>query len=409
MLFEAVKVKDALNMLKENLRSILVRSEEVPLLESLNRVLAEDIYSPEDIPPFDRSTVDGYAVIARDTFGAGESLPAILKIVDEIKMGERPEVALKPGEAAKISTGGMLPEGSDAVVMLEYTHPFEDGTLVVERPVAPGENVILKGEDVKKGSLVLPKGHTLRPQDIAVLAGMGLEKVKVAISPKVAVISTGDEVKPPGSELKDGEIRDMNSFSLAGLVLKWGGVPVIYGVVRDDFNEIRKEMSKALDETDLVIISGGSSIGARDLTVKVIESLGKPGVLAHGLAVKPGKPTILGAVGGKPVVGLPGHPVSAMVIFELVVRPIISWFLGRPEDYARTKVKAKIARNISSTAGREDFIRVKLEERDGELWAIPVLGKSGIISTMVESHGLARIPPEKLGVKEGEYIEVELY
>ncbi|MDN5332705.1 MAG: molybdopterin molybdotransferase [Tepidanaerobacteraceae bacterium] len=408
-LFEALKIDEALKVLKENLISVRARSEEVELLDALNRVLAEDVYSPEDIPPFNRSTVDGYAVISSDTFGAGESLPAMLKVVAEIKMGQRPDFALKAGEAARISTGGMLPEGSDAVVMLEYTQPLEDGTLLVERPVAPGENVILKGEDVKKGDPVLKKGHTLRPQDLAALAGMGFQKVKVAVSPKVSVISTGDEIKPPGAEIREGEIRDMNSFSVAGLVLKWGGIPEVFGIVRDDFDEIKKAVSEALKISDLVVISGGSSVGTRDHTVKVLESLGKPGVIAHGLAVKPGKPTIIAVVEGKPVVGLPGHPVSAMVIFEQVVRPIISWFLGRPEDYGGLKVKAKIARNISSAAGREDFIRVRLEQREGELWAVPVLGKSGLISTMVESHGLARIAPEKLGVKEGDYVDVELY
>ncbi|TYP54242.1 gephyrin-like molybdotransferase Glp [Thermosediminibacter litoriperuensis] len=408
-LFDARTVRDALDALKKSLGNIPVKCEEVPLLPALNRVLAEDVYSSEDIPAFDRSTVDGYAVMARDTFGAGESIPALLKVVGEIRMGERPEVSLKPGQAMKISTGGMLPEGSDAVVMLEYTQQFDDGTLVIERPVAPGENVIFRGEDVKKGSLVLPKGHTLRPQDLAALAGIGRQKLKVAVPPVVAVISTGDEIRPPGEKIKPGEIRDMNTYSLAAQVQKWGGIPRPYGVVRDDFDELCKVMVEALANSDMVVLSGGSSVGTRDLTVKVIESLGEPGVVVHGLAVKPGKPTILGAVMGRPVVGLPGHPVSAMVIFELVVRPLIFAMLGRPANYGGIKVRARIARNIASAAGREDFIRVKLEERDGELWAKPILGKSGLISTMVESDGLARIPPEKLGVGEGEYIEVELY
>ncbi|MCF6095526.1 molybdopterin molybdotransferase MoeA [Thermovorax subterraneus] len=408
-LFDALKIEEALKVLKENLVGVKPKSEEVMLQDAYGRVLAEDVYSPEDIPPFNRSTVDGYAVISRDTFGACESLPAMLKVVGEIKMGERPQFSLKAGEAARISTGGMLPESSDAVVMLEYTQPLEDGTLLIERPVAPGENVILKGEDVRKGGLVLKKGHTLRPQDLAALAGMGFDKVKVSALPRVSVISTGDEIKPPGEEIKEGEIRDMNSFSIAGLVLKWGGIPEIFGVVRDDFDEIKKAVSEALKISDLVVISGGSSVGTRDLTVRVLDSLGSPGVLVHGIAVKPGKPTIIAVVDGKPVIGLPGHPVSAMVIFEQVVRPILSWFLGRAQDYGGPKVRARMGRNISSAAGREDFIRVKLAQRDGELWAVPVLGKSGLISTMVESHGLVRIASEKLGVKEGEYVDVELY
>jgi molybdopterin molybdotransferase len=293
--------------------------------------------------------------------------------------------------------------------MLEYTQLLDDRTLCVEKPAAPGDNVVLKGEDIKKGRIILKRGHTLRPQDLGALAAIGVGEVKVVKPPIVSVISTGDEIRPPGERVKAGEVRDINSYALCGQVIKWGGAPRPTGIVRDRFDELHEAVKSALSKSDLVLISGGSSVGARDHTVEVIRSLGQPGVLVHGLPVKPGKPTIIAAVGEKPIIGLPGHPVSAMVIFELIVRPVISILLGRSEDFGGIKVPARIARNISSAAGREDFIRVKLERRQGEMWAVPVLGKSGLISTMVESHGLARIPPEKQGVLEGEPVEVELF
>jgi molybdopterin molybdotransferase len=408
-LFNAATVEEARSVLRDHLEGYVKKTETVDLLSAYGRVLAEDVVCSEDIPPFNRSTVDGFAVIARDTFGASESMPSLLELVGEVRMGEEARLSVKPGQAVKIPTGGMLPVGSDAVVMLEYTQLLDDRTLCVEKPAAPGDNVVLKGEDIKKGRIILKRGHTLRPQDLGALAAIGVGEVKVVKPPIVSVISTGDEIRPPGERVKAGEVRDINSYALCGQVIKWGGAPRPTGIVRDRFDELHEAVKSALSKSDLVLISGGSSVGARDHTVEVIRSLGQPGVLVHGLPVKPGKPTIIAAVGEKPIIGLPGHPVSAMVIFELIVRPVISILLGRSEDFGGIKVPARIARNISSAAGREDFIRVKLERRQGEMWAVPVLGKSGLISTMVESHGLARIPPEKQGVLEGEPVEVELF
>lgn len=409
LLFSAVSVEQVKEVLKKYLEEYEPDIEEVDLLSAYNRVLAEDIVSQEDIPAFNRSTVDGFAVKARDTFGASESMPALLTLVGEIRMGEQTDIKISTGEAAKIPTGGMLPEGSDAVVMLEYTQLMDDTTLWAERPVAPGENVVTKGEDIRRGSVVLKKGHTLRPQDLGALAAVGIDKVKVVKPPLISVISTGDEVKPPGQSIKPGEVRDINTYAICGEVMKWGGQPLPQGIVRDSFGDLYNAVKTALGKSHAVLLTGGSSVGTRDHTVKVIESLGKPGVLAHGLPVKPGKPTVVAVVEGKPVIGLPGHPVSAMVIFEIIVRPVISTMLGRPEDYGGTRVLARLSRNMASAAGREDFIRVKLERRGEELWAVPVLGKSGLISSMVDSHGLAHIPPHKQGVAEGELVEVEIY
>jgi len=408
-LFNARSVGEAVNLLKEQLKTYIPKIEEVDILSAFSRVLAEDVISSEDIPGFDRSTVDGFAVMARDTFGASEAMPAILTLAGEVRMGEETQIRLSQGMAAKIPTGGMLPQNADSVVMLEYTQFLDDNTILVEKPVAPGENVIQKGEDIKKDSVVMKKGHTLRAQDLGALAGMGIARVKVFSPPRVAVISTGDEVRPPESQLNPGEVRDINTYALCGQVMKWGGKPLAMGIIEDDFDSLYEAVKSALEKSDVVLLSGGSSVGTRDHTVKVIEKLGKPGVLAHGLPVKPGKPTVLASVDGKPIIGLPGHPVSAMVIFELIVRPLLSMMLSRDINYGGIKVLARMSRNIASAAGRQDFIRVKLERRQDELWAVPILGKSGLISTMVESHGLAQIPPEKQGILAGEWVEVEMF
>jgi molybdopterin molybdotransferase len=408
-LFNALNIKQAKLVLKQHLTNHKKNIKEVDLFSACNMVLAEGILSQEDVPGFARSTVDGFAVKASDTFGASETLPALLKLTGEIKMGQYTHITIEQGSTVKIPTGGMLPEGSDSVVMLEYTQLMGKNTVCIERPVAPGDNVVARGEDIKKGSLLLKSGHTIRPQDMGALAGVGRNKVKVVKPPVVSVISTGDEIKGPDDNLEPGQVRDINTYAICGLAAKWGAVPKPFGIVKDDFYLLQDVVKASLGTSDIVLLSGGSSVGTKDHTVKVIDSLGKPGVLAHGLSVKPGKPTVIGVVDSKPIIGLPGHPVSAMIIFELIVRPLISMFLGRPENFGGTKVSARISRNISSAAGRQDFIRVRLEQRNGQLWAVPVLGKSGLISTMVESHGLATIPPERQGFAEGDIVEVELF
>lgn len=408
-LFDAKTVSEAINVLKKHIKKDVLEIEEVNLLSALGRVLAEDVISPEDIPGFNRSTVDGFATRAKDTFGATEALPALLTMIGEVKMGQKAGIKLLPGYTVSIPTGGMLPEDSDSVVMLEYTQAFDDTTICVERPTAPGENVVSKGEDIKKGTVLLKKGHTLRPQDMGALAGIGKTEIKVVKPPIVYILSTGDEIVPPNKPLKPGQVRDINTYALYGQVQKWGAKPVPGGIIRDNFEDLYNAVEVALEGSDIILLSGGSSVGSRDHTVKVIDTLGNPGVLIHGLSVKPGKPTVLGAIGGKAVIGLPGHPVSAMVIFELIVRPLISILLGRSEDFGGIKISARISRNIASAAGRQDFIRVCLKEKDDQVWAVPILGKSGLISTMVMAHGLAKIPAEKQGVLEGEKVEVELF
>ncbi len=406
--FKVLTVDDARNKLFANL-NLQPELETVHLMKALSRVLAEDVVSPINIPGFRRSTMDGYAVKAKDTFGASEGLPAYLNIIGEIRMGQEATINLGSQEAVKISTGGMLPLNSDSVVMVEYTENLDELTIGINKAVAPGENIVLHDEDVKEKELVLNQGTLLRAQDLGVLGGMGIMEVKVYKKAKVGIISTGDEVVPPDQDPKLGQVKDINSYALFGQVLERGGIPTLYGIIQDSMADLKTTVQKALEEQDLVIITGGSSVGTRDVTAKVIESFGLPGVLVHGVSVRPGKPTILGVIEGKPVYGLPGHPVSTMVIFDLFVTPVMNLLQGGTAIYKPAIVRAKLSRSLSSGSGREDYVRVKLIEKNGELWAEPILGKSGLIFTMVKAQGTFKIALDKEGLAEGQLVDVSLF
>lgn len=411
-LLEVATPQGASAKLEANILNYLDKREEIPLLESLGRIVGEDIFSPEDLPGFSRSTMDGYAVRAQDTFGASEGIPAYLTVAGEVLMGEEAGLSLQPGKCAKIATGGMLPPGADAVLMVEYTQEISSEMIEVVKGVGPGENIVRRGEDVEKGQLLLPKGSKIRPQDLGALSGVGITKVTVLAQPIVAVISTGDELIPPEDKPKLGQIRDVNSFALRGQIKEAGGKSLYLGIVKDNYQALRAKVEEGLAKADLVVISGGSSVGTRDVTLDVIEDLGEPGVLVHGVAIRPGKPTILGAVKGKAVIGLPGHPVSAMIIFDLFVTPLIKKLTGEIpglKGLAKRSILAKLTRNMASTAGREDYLRVSLLEKEGEIWAEPILGKSGLITTMVKAEGLVKIPAVKEGLAVGEMVEVVLF
>ena len=384
----------------------------VPIEDSYGRVLSKDILSPEDLPGFSRSTVDGFAVRSSDTFGATEGLPAYLSVITEIPMGVAPGVVLVKGECAKIATGGMLPDGADAVVMLEYTQQPDREMTEILRPVSPGENVIQAGEDAKKGEQVLKSGHQLRPQDVGALAGLGITHIWTYEKPVVSIISTGDEIVAPGEALHPGEVRDINSYTLAGLVSDAGGVAVKKGIITDQYALIRSAVEQALQDSEMILITGGSSVGAKDMTAKVMNDLGTPGVLFHGVSLKPGKPMIGGVIGNTPAFGLPGHPAAVHVCFEIFIRPLLAIQSGVAERWVNRKkrsIRARISRNISSSPGREEHIGVALEERNGELWAVPLLGKSGLITTLTRADGTAVIPMRKFGVQEGDSVEVSLF
>lgn len=383
-------------------------AERIAREEALGRITAAPVLAPEDLPPFPRSSVDGYAVLASDTFGASEGLPAYLTVTAEIPMGQVPERPLRPGEAQKIATGGVLPEGADAVVMVEHTEPSAPGEIAVLRPVSPGENVMQRGEDCRAGEPLLPAGQLVRAQEAALLAHAGVHALDVVRRPRVAIISTGDELVSPEETPGPGQIRESNGQALSALVLRDGGEPHYLGLARDDEREILALLRQGM-AYDVILISGGSSVGARDLTARLIDQLGRPGVLVHGVQLKPGKPTILAVCDGVPVVGLPGHPVSAQVVYGLFVAPLLRQVQGLPpEPEFRPTVRARLTKNVASAAGRTDVIRVRLIRKDGEVWAEPVHGKSGLISTLVRADGVLVIPSPREGLLAGETVEVEV-
>ncbi len=385
-------------------------SEKVDVEDCLHRVLSEDIVSPINLPEFPRSTVDGFALKAKDTFGASERSPAIFQVIGEIPMGQVSDIEVKDGEAVKVATGGMVPKGADAVEMVEYTEWVDSHTLHAFKTLSPLENVIQVGEDVKAGEAVLHKGHLIRPQDIGLMAGIGKSDVRVFLRPKVAVISSGDEIVPIEESPVLGEVRDINRYTIVSMVKETGGIPIFLGIAKDRFNELKEKIELGLKESDMVVITGGSSVGSLDLTAEVLQTFPGTEILGHGVSIRPGKPTLLGDMNGKPFLGLPGHPVSAMVIFHFFGKPILKILSGQSREviWHQIKVKAKASRNIPSVPGREDYVRVRLEERDGTFWAHPIFGKSGAISNLVRANGLIRIGINEEGLEEGEEAEVIL-
>ncbi len=382
--------------------------EIAPLDKALGRVLSGDIVSPEDLPGFPRTVVDGYAIRAKDSFGATESLPALLEIVGEVGMGQVPSMTVAAGQAVKISTGGMVPKGADGVVMVEYCHLMDQTTVEVSRAISPQENVIQPDDDFKKGAVVLRKGWKLRSQDVGVLAGLGVTEVTVYRKPRVAIISTGDEVIPVQEKPKPGQVRDINTYTLSAFCTKESAEPVPLGLCRDDFEQLRNMLLKGLETADTVWISGGSSVGTRDLTLKVFESIEGTELLVHGISISPGKPTIIARKGATAVFGLPGHTASAMVVAEVFLAPFLARLGGETTfgQRVQNKVSARLSRNIESASGRDDFIRVRLIQKDGEWIAEPIFGKSGLISTLVEADGLLRIDRNTEGLYQGQQVEV---
>lgn len=398
----------ALDLLLRNL-NIQPRSEKILALDALGRVLVAPIRAEHPLPSFRRSTVDGFAVIAADTYGASESLPAYLPLVGEVPMGGAPDFVLDNGLCAVIHTGGMLPEGADAVIMIEHTQQARQDEVELLRSVAVGENVLQVGEDVEDGEEVIPAGTLIRPAEIGGMMALGVREIEVAARPKVAIISSGDEVVPPESEIGPGKVRDINSYTLQALVQQAGGSPILYGIAPDQRDEMERIVRQAHAECDLVVVTAGSSASARDLTALVIDDLGEPGVLVHGVNVRPGKPTILGVCDGKPVIGLPGNPVSALVIAGLFVVPVIKATLGIAAGEIQPGVEARLKVNLSSQAGREDWVAVRLVEEDGQMVADPVFGKSNLIFTLARANGLVKIPADANGLGAGQQVPVLLF
>lgn len=383
-----------------------VETEEVLLYKSSQRILAADIISEADLPDFARSTMDGYAVRASSTFGITEGNPAYLTVKGSVVMGKSPPFSIGQGEAAGISTGGMMPDGADSVVMIEYTELIDETTIEVYKSVAPGRHVVEVGEDFCRGETILSNGQKLRPQETGLLAAFGKERVRVYKKPVIGIISTGDEVVPIDKSPGPGQIRDVNTYTLSSLVQEAGGIPVSFGIIQDDYDSLFTACSLALDQSDMVLISGGSSVGARDFTIDALSALPESKILAHGISISPGKPTILARAAGKPLWGLPGHVVSAIIVFSNVVRPFIEHIGGLSMQNKKITASALLTRNIPSSQGRIDYVRVRLIEKDGALWAEPIFGKSGLINTMVKADGLVAIGINTEGIDKGKKVSV---
>lgn len=411
--FNVLPPDEARRLLLGNITPI-GESEILPTADALDRVSREAIRAPQPLPGFRRSSMDGYAVRAAGTYGAGESLPAFLQVIGEVPMGKPAVINLGVEQAALVHTGGMLPDSADAVVQLEHTQridtkdaddrfPFE---IEVFRSAATGQNVIQIGEDVGQGDILIPGGRLLRPQDIGGLLALGITRVAVVRRPIVAILATGDEVVPPETSVQPGQIRDINSYTVAGQVMRAGGIPRIMGIVPDNLNALREASREGLRMGDMLVMSAGSSVSARDMTVKVVEELGRPGVLLHGVATRPGKPTIVGAVDGKPVLGLPGNPVSAMVQFDMFGVPAIGRLLSLSEMSRKSRSTVLLGQNIASETGREDYIPACVVEQNGSLVAMPIFGKSNLINTLVQADCLIKIPLNKGGLMAGEPVEI---
>ena len=377
-------------------------SEETAADRATGRVLCADVIAGEDIPGFDRSVVDGFAVRAKDTAGSSEAIPALLRCAGRVAMGYADAaLSVTAGGCVYIPTGGVLPAGADAVVMMEYTDETGD-TVLVKRPVSFGENVLLHDDDYRRGAVVLPSGRRLSPRDPGVLAACGRTSVTVAKKPVVGIISTGNGLVPAAATPGQGQVRDANAPMLAAYLREYGCTPRNYGIVPDEREAFENAISRALFECDVVLLSGGSSKDDRDMTARVIAGRGE--VLVHGIAIAPGKPTIIGRIGGKPVFGLPGHPASAFVVFIVIVCPLLDRMLGLKKASPRT-TKATLGDSIPSQKGREEYFRVRLE--DGI--AHPVFGKAGLLNTLVASDGLVRIPSGCEGLERGSGVDVILW
>jgi molybdenum cofactor synthesis domain-containing protein len=400
---------EAKKVIDDHFKPVFLGEEEAVLLEAYNRVLNEDVISTLDIPPFNRSTVDGYAVKAEDTYGADENAPITLKVSGAVNIGEEPKVAVATGEAVEIVTGAPIPQGADAVVMVEDTER-ENEDLQVFGAVTVNENVMKRGSDIRAGKIVLKKGQVLGSSEIGVLAALGLTKVKVTKIPIIAVLSTGAEVTELGRELPAGKIYDINAYSLSTAVIESGGKPVYFGVIPDDKVALSKALQTAVASADMVITSGGVSVGPRDYTPQIVDALGKPGVVVYGVAVKPGKPTTIGFVGDKPVFSLPGHPTSALLIFYLFARPLIQRLAGKPASNMKM-VRAYAGSKMFSAKGRRTFVMVRLEfDVECRLIADPVEGSaSGAITTLAGADGFVEIPENEQFVDVNEEVAVVLF
>lgn len=403
-LFDVLSVEEAKKAIDDYFK-FYPKSEKVNILDSMGRIIYEDIVSEMNVPHFRRSTVDGYAVNSKDIRGASESIPAIMEYKGEVLMGREPSSSIEfPGECIYVPTGGMIPDGADSVVMVEYSEKLDENTILINKSIPHGENLVEIGEDIEVGEVIIKRGRKLRPYEIGVLSSLGIMDIQVSKRPKVAIISTGDEIVNPKEEPSLGEVRDINSYLIESSIVEDGGIPINYGVVKDDIEDLKDTVDDAICKADIVLISGGSSVGKKDMTIDVINSLGKPGVFVHGISIKPGKPTIIGKVKDKIVFGLPGHPLSAAIVYKVMVKYCIDKLLGFEEkDYP---IVCKFSTNYHSAKGREEYLPVTLSQDLDNIVATPIFSKSGLISGFSKADGIMKIDKNLEGIVEGENVLV---
>ena len=394
--------EEVLTLIRREFVPIKDREETIAVGEALGRLLAHDIQAREYVPDFDRSTVDGYACRASDTFGCSDAIPAILTVAGEVLMGQSADFELKKENCAVVPTGGAIPKGADCAVMIEYTENYGDGTVGILKSGAPAMNLIFRGDDVYPGKVILRAGRKLTASDIGALSAVGEVKVPVLRQLRVGVISTGDELVPPEQKPTPGQVRDVNSPMLAALLQEWGAEVIGYGIVVDDESRLRQTVHRAAEECDAVLISGGSSVGVKDAACRIIEGMGE--LLLHGIAIKPGKPTILGKAGNKPLIGLPGHPVAAYFIAKLFVLPLLDRLCG--QEIEKPSLTAVVSESVSANHGRAQVNACRLERRDGELIAVPIRSKSGLITQLAGADGYFIIPRDSEGLPKGAEIQV---
>lgn len=406
---ELLKVKtidEMKKIIKSTFINLKLKTEKISINEGLNRVLGEDISSTMNVPHFNRSVVDGYAVKLTDVQGASTAIPGFLRIAGEVLMGKETHLVLNQGETIYVPTGGMIPVGTEAMVMIEYCEKLGDNDLAIYENAGSNENIMLIGDDIKIGECVFKKGHLMRPQDIGVLSALGYLEVDVFKLPRVTIISTGDEIIRPGEVPKPGEIIDINTPALGAVTQRLGAQVIFMGYARDDCDIIQQSVKEGLKNSDIVILSGGSSMGEKDYTVKVIDNLGE--VLLHGLAVKPGKPTILGIVDGKPVVGLPGQPASAIMVYMIILRELMTIFYGQDQFKYQT-IQGRLMDNIHAAPGRRTFQTIAIKEVNGSIEVRPTYGKSGMITLLSYSDGYIEITENEEGKNAGDLVQVTLF
>jgi molybdopterin molybdotransferase len=381
--------------------------ESIPIMDALGRVLSEDVYASVDVPPFDRAAVDGFALKAEDTYGASPSNPVVFDVVGSSEMGQVPTVAVKDFEAARIFTGAPLPEGTDSVVMLEYTNEISADKIEVVNALTPWRNASRRGEDVRKDEKVLGRGLVLRSQDIGIMASVGRRKVMVARKPRVAVLSTGNELVEPTENIPPGKIIDSNKYSISSAVKEAGADPIMLGIARDDPSEIESMLDQGCRAADMIITIGATSVGSKDYLPVVVKSMGKPGIIVHGISMKPGSPTALAAVDGKPVVMLPGNPAAAFISFFVFVRKILGRMLGLDESIRNLTIRASLTRRVPSTIGMRNYVRVFVKKSGRSYLADPVrIAGAGILSSVTKANGLLVIPEDREGYEKGDEVEI---